>query len=59
MRRMIGIMTLMIVSLSITGQIATGEQTLYPIKVGDNGRYFVDREGKPIFWLGTTQRQLR
>jgi hypothetical protein len=56
---MIGIMTLMIVSLSITGQIATGEQTLYPIKVGDNGRYFVDREGKPIFWLGTTQRQLR
>jgi hypothetical protein len=58
MRRMIGIMALMIVSLSITGQIATGEQTLYPIKVSDNGRYFVDGESKPIFWLGTTQWQL-
>lgn len=25
-----------------------------PIKVSANGRYFVDREGKPWFWLGDT-----
>jgi hypothetical protein len=25
-----------------------------PIKVSPNGRYFVDREGKPFFWLGDT-----
>jgi len=25
-----------------------------PLKVSANGRYFVDREGKPFFWLGDT-----
>lgn len=25
-----------------------------PIRVSPNGRYFVDREGKPFFWLGDT-----
>ena len=25
-----------------------------PIKVGPDGRYFVDREGKPFFWLADT-----
>jgi hypothetical protein len=58
MRRMIGIMALMIISLPITRPIVAGERTLYPIKVSDNGRYFVERDGKPIFWLGTTQWQL-
>jgi hypothetical protein len=31
------------------------ERTVYPLKVSDNGRYLVDREGTPVFWLGTTQ----
>jgi len=31
---------------------------MYPVKVSENGRYFVDRKGKPVFWLGTTQWQL-
>jgi hypothetical protein len=30
----------------------------YPIRVGPNGRYFVDRDGTPVFWLGTTQWEL-
>jgi hypothetical protein len=30
----------------------------YPVKVSQNGRYFVDQQGKPVFWLGTTQWQL-
>ena len=29
-----------------------------PIKVSENGRYFVDQNGTPLFWLGTTQWQL-
>jgi hypothetical protein len=31
---------------------------MYPVKVSENGRYFVDQKGKPVFWLGTTQWQL-
>lgn len=29
-----------------------------PIKVNENGRYFVDQSGSPVFWLGTTQWEL-
>jgi hypothetical protein len=28
---------------------------VYPLKVSENGRYFVDQEDTPVFWLGTTQ----
>jgi hypothetical protein len=31
---------------------------MYPVKVSKNGRYFVDQEGTPVFWLGTTQWNL-
>jgi len=31
---------------------------MYPVKVSENGRYFVDQKGNPVFWLGTTQWQL-
>lgn len=31
---------------------------MHPIKVSENGRYFVDQAGQPVFWLGTTQWQL-
>ena len=34
------------------------QEPVYPVKVSDNGRYFVDQKGKPVFWLGTTQWQL-
>jgi hypothetical protein len=29
-----------------------------PVKVSKDGRYFVDSEGSPFFWLGTTQWQI-
>src|SRR5262245_26944467 len=29
-----------------------------PIRVSANGRYFVDQEGEPFFWLGDTQWEL-
>ena len=31
---------------------------MYPVKVSANGRYFVDQNGTPVFWLGTTQWEL-
>jgi hypothetical protein len=38
--------------------VIAGERPVYPIRISDNSRYFVDQEGKPVFWLGTTQWQL-
>ena len=33
-------------------------EPVYPLKVSQNGRYFVDQKGEPVFWLGSTQWQL-
>ena len=33
-------------------------QTAYPVKVSENGRYLVDQQNNPVFWLGTTQWQI-
>jgi len=33
-------------------------QTAFPVKVSANRRHFVDQNGGPVFWLGTTQWQL-
>ena len=56
MRRMFKAMSLLIMSLSMT--VTAAERPVWPVKVSDNGRYFVDQKGSPVFWLGTTQWQL-
>jgi hypothetical protein len=33
-------------------------QTVFPLKVSANGRYFTDSNGNPFFWLGDTQWNL-
>ena len=38
--------------------IPRAREPVYPLKVSENGRYFVDQKGDPVFWLGTTQWQL-
>jgi len=43
--------------LAVAAGASAGEP-VYPVKVGPNGRYFVDQRGNPVFWLGTTQWQL-
>lgn len=58
MGRMVRRIVLLVVSLFVVTPVVAGEQPVYPIKVSDNGRYFVDQEGEPVFWLGTTQWQL-
>jgi hypothetical protein len=49
---------LLLLSWSISAANALAEQPVYPVKVSENGRYFVDQNGKPVFWLGTTQWQI-
>ena len=58
MRRTIRTVALVVVSLSMAGSVVASESTAYPVKISDNGRFFVDHEGKPVFWLGITQCQL-
>jgi len=37
---------------------ALAKQPVLPVKVSENGRYFVDQEQTPVFWMGTTQWNL-
>jgi len=56
MRQMITAVSVLVMSLSMT--VAGAERPVWPVKVSDNGRYFVDQKGQPVFWMGTTQWQL-
>jgi len=49
---------LSVTSLAIFATSALAEQPAYPVKVSENSRYFVDQNGNPVFWLGTTQWQI-
>ena len=49
---------LLVLSVSMAVGAAAAERPVWPVKVSDNGRYFVDQKGAPVFWLGTTQWQL-
>jgi len=53
-------MTILLVALFLSMALTTAaaERPVWPVKVSDNGRYFVDQKGAPVFWLGTTQWQL-
>ena len=45
-------------SLLIFAASALAQEPAYPVKVSENGRYFVDQKGNPVFWLGITQWQI-
>ena len=45
-------------ALLLLAAFAVASEPVYPVKVSANGRYFIDQEGDPIFWMGTTQWQL-
>ncbi len=46
-----------VILLLVAADSLAGEP-VYPAKVSENGRYFIDQQGDPVFWLGTTQWQL-
>ncbi len=58
MRRTIGSIVLIVSSLLVLAASSLAMQPVYPIKVSENRRYFVDQKGNPVFWLGTTQWQI-
>jgi len=49
---------LTVACLSMTSIIVAAERPVWPVKVSENHRYFVDQKGSPVFWMGTTQWQL-
>jgi hypothetical protein len=57
MKRIIGKALLILLALMVVPATAAA-QPVYPIRVSENGRYFVDQKGDPVFWLGTTQWQI-
>ena len=58
MRTVIGKYILLVPSLLTIAAGTRAEEPVYPVKVSENARYFVDQRGDPVFWLGTTQWQI-
>ncbi len=58
MRTTVGIAILVVLLSLIFVVGALAKEPVYPVKVSENGRYFVDQKGDPVFWLGTTQWQI-
>ena len=58
MKRAIGSAVLVVSSVLALAGGALAAQPVYPIRVSENRRYFVDQKGNPVFWLGTTQWQI-
>ncbi len=50
--------TFLALSFLICSVDALAGEAVYPLKVSENRRYFVDQKDGPVFWLGTTQWQL-
>jgi hypothetical protein len=58
MSKKIKTIILLLLSSLIFTVVAAAEQPVYPIKISENRRYFIDQNGNPVFWLGTTQWQI-
>jgi hypothetical protein len=49
---------LCVLAMLVSAVSSWGQEPVYPLKVSENRRYFIDQKGDPVFWLGTTQWQL-
>jgi len=58
MRTRIRSTILVVSSFLMFAASAPAKEPVYPVKVSENRRYFVDQNGDPVFWLGTTQWQI-
>jgi hypothetical protein len=58
MKIMIKKVILWVQLLLIVTVSAVAEEPVFPIKVSENRRYFIDQNNNPVFWLGTTQWQI-
>src|SRR5215468_7082633 len=50
-------LAIFLLALFCGGAAHSAEARAFPVKVSENGRYFIDQKGEPVFWLGTTQWQ--
>ena len=48
------LLLILLAAIFLSAPILAGAGVPGPIKVGPNGRYFVDKNGQPFFWLGDT-----
>ena len=55
---LVPIANLLVGLMLCVGGTAFAGPTAFPIKASRDGHYFVDSDGKPVFWLGTTQWEL-
>ena len=44
--------------LAVVAASVSAAEPVYPVKISANGRYLVDQQDTPVFWLGTTQWQI-
>jgi len=58
MKKMILSAVALIISFPLFGDTAMSRDPAYPVKISEDGRYFLDRSGNPVFWIGTTQWQI-
>lgn len=49
---------LLVPFLFIFAFCSSSKEPVYPVKVSENHRYFIDQNDNPVFWLGTTQWQI-
>jgi hypothetical protein len=45
-------------SVLAVGCAASAGEPVFPVKISENSRYIADANGRPVFWLGTTQWQI-
>jgi len=58
MRTVSAVTSLLLAALVVLTTGTRAGEPVYPLKVSENGRFFIDQKGDPVFWLGTTQWQL-
>ena len=53
-----GLLQVLMAFVACSSVGTAAEPIAWPVKIGPNGRYFVDQKERPVFWLGTTQWEL-
>ncbi len=57
MKSTISRMVLVVLLLQVSAR-ALAKEPVFPVKISENKRYFVDQNDEPVFWMGTTHWNL-
>jgi hypothetical protein len=58
MNRAFATISLALAASLLLRDVCRAAEPVYPLRISQNGRHFIDQNGAPVFWLGTTQWQL-